>query len=129
MLHWCEYDPVTRAPLVLLECGRDTGQQFKSSGALVALAIRASLPSYTVLYRLADRPNPADPTVQDIESFRVMRTNPASETQWRTLSPAQWATALLQIRSHSWRHSQVAANDDRFADPPLPPVVASQAVR
>jgi hypothetical protein len=129
MVMWCEHDPVTRQPLLLLECARDVGQQHKPTPVLTALAIRAGLPSYTVLYRLADKPNPADPSVPDIEAFRVLRTNPEPQAEWRTLTPEQWATTLLALRSRSWRLNQPAANDARYGVDPMPPAIATVGAR
>lgn len=120
MLHFCEYDPVTKQPLLLLETARDVGQSSKPAPVLTALAQRAGLPCYIVLYRLADKPNPADPTVQDIQTFRVLRTNPDPQSEWRTMTPEQWASTLLVIRSRAWRNNQPAANADRYIVEPDP---------
>jgi hypothetical protein len=125
MVHWAEYDPMTKQPLLLLECARDVGQQHKPTPVLTALAIRAGLPAYTVLYRLSNTANPVDPSVPDIEAFRVLRTNPDPQSEWRTLTPEQWATTLLALRSRSWRANQPAANDPRYGVDPMPPAVVA----
>jgi hypothetical protein len=63
-----------------------------------ALARRANLPAYLLLYAPAAIPNPADPSQPDIASFRVKRLHPEPEHAFRTVNPEEWAKALLDIR-------------------------------
>jgi hypothetical protein len=39
-------------------------------------------------------------TYRDIEPFRVMRLWPRPDGAWRVVTPADWAIALLAIRTH-----------------------------
>ncbi|WP_374515587.1 hypothetical protein [Niveibacterium sp.] len=110
-----EYDDETREPLALIETARDVGQRRKVSTVTARLAMRAHVPAYCVLYRLAMHPNPADPTSQDIDQFRVKRIWPRPDPEWRILSPNAWAHALLSVRDwSSSRLDQQAANDPQW---------------
>lgn len=112
---WLEHDDLTKEPLALIETARDVGQPFKSGTVLVKLAKRARLPAYVCMYKLGDRRSPADPGCQDVVGFRVRRVYPRPEAAWRELTPAQWATGLLQIRA--WSAAKLerdAANDPYF---------------
>lgn len=107
-----ECDPRSMEPLALIETARDVGQVGKETRALAALARRANLPAFVLLYRVAESSNPGDPRFDDIAMFRVRRVFPYLESSWRTLTPPQWATALLDIRRWSaHRASLEAAND------------------
>lgn len=72
---YLEYDDGTKEPLALVEVARDCGQRFKAASVTMALSRRTVpvVPAYAVLYLPAELPNPADPLVPDIESFRVRR--------------------------------------------------------
>ena len=110
-----EFDGTSRTSLVLVEVARDRGQTWKSSTMIASLARMAGLPVYCVLYSVSERGNPADGRFADIEGFRVRRITPRPETNWRRLSPAQWAAALVRIRAWSIKRlGTMAANDDRF---------------
>lgn len=113
---YIEFDGGRREPLALIETARDVGQTWKASTITVALAKRAKLPAYVLLYQPSVKPNPADPQQHpDIMQFRIRRLHPRPEKQWRTLTPSQWARALLQIRSWSTRRLDAeAANDPRY---------------
>lgn len=107
-----EFDDQSREPLALIETARDVGQRRKSATVTARLAARARVPAYCVLYRLAEQPNPADPTSPDIDQFRIKRLWPSPEQEWRVLSPGSWANALLCVRE--WAASRLdmeAAND------------------
>lgn len=111
---WLEHDDLTKAPLALIETARDVGQPFKSGTVLLQLAKRARLPAYVCMYRVGDRPNPADPTCQDVIGFRVRRIYPRPEAVWRELTPAQWASGLVRIREWSAAKVDEAANDPAY---------------
>lgn len=76
----------------------------------------ADLPAFVALYKPAARANPASPAWHDIDGFRIKRVWPSPEADWRRLSPAEWANALLQIRDWQLRRfsSMPAANDDVY---------------
>jgi len=117
-----------KEPLALFELARDVGQPYKVTTAIAALARRAGIPAYCVLYRPATVPNPCDARAPDIASFRVRRVYPKPEQEWRTLSPGGFAEAILQIRAWSARRVGAelqAANDPQYNDVP-PAVVDTQ---
>ncbi len=116
---YVEYEASTRAPLILIETARDVGQRWKSATVVMELARRANVPAYALLYQLAETTNPADSRFADCAGFRIRRLYPKPERNWRTLSPAAWASALVRIRSWSIKRlGTVAANDDRFETRP-----------
>lgn len=102
---YVEYDDQRKEPLALIETARDVGQEYKPTTVSANLARRASLPCYCVLYSLSDQPNPADPQWRDISGFRVRRAWPNPETEWRELTPQEWADALLRVRQ--WKAKQL----------------------
>jgi len=115
-----------KQPLALFELARDVGQHHKTTTAIAALAKRSGLPAYCVLYKPASVPNPSDPRVPDIASFRVKRIHPKPEAEWRTLPPAAFAEGLLDIRAWSARRltaAMQAANDPMYHDAPPAAVV------
>ena len=97
---YVEYDDGSKEPLALIETARDVGQAFKATTVTTNLARRAGLAPYCVLYQASDLRNPADPEWRDIRAFRIMRLWPRPDRTWRTVTPAEWAQALLDIRSH-----------------------------
>jgi hypothetical protein len=105
---YVEYDDSSKEPLALIETARDVGQGYKAATVTRNLAKLAGLPSYCVLYLCGDRPNPADPAWRDVELFRVKRLWPRPEREWRTLTPNEWAHALLAIRSYSTKRLDAA---------------------
>jgi hypothetical protein len=86
--------------LALIETARDAGQAYKPATVTRNLVRRAGIAGYCVLYALSDLRNPADPTWRDIRAFRVMRLWPRPDDAWRSVTPAEWAQALLAIRTH-----------------------------
>jgi hypothetical protein len=111
-----EYDTDTREPLALIETARYVGQRHKPATVTAALARRAGIPAFTVLYEAANDPNPADKRFPDIARFRVRRLWPQPERSWRIVKPEQWAQALLHIRQwSSFRLDQEAANDNLWS--------------
>lgn len=96
---YVEYDDETKEPVALIETARDVGQAFKTATVLRGLARRADIPAFVVLYKVGESMNPADPTCEDIESFRVQRLWP-NRTRWHVLTPQRWSEALLRIRSN-----------------------------
>lgn len=114
---YVEFDGATREPLALIETAMDRGQAHKAASVTKRLASRAMIPAYCVLYRLGSSKNPADPTHWDIDQFRVKRLWPRPDAEWRSLSPEEWAAALLQIRAWAaQRLDAQAANDPFYAD-------------
>ena len=110
-----EYGYSGKLPLALIEVAQDIGQE-KPTGVIRELARMANLPAYVSLYTPAARANPASPAWHDIDGFRVKRVWPQPEADWRTLSPAEWANALVQIRDWQLRRfsSIPAANDETY---------------
>lgn len=116
---FAEYEHPTKYPLCLVEVGRDIGQE-KPAGVTRKLAQLAGIPAYVALYTPSTDPNPAGPDWPDIEQFRVRRLWPQPEESWRTLTPAQWAQALVQIRGWQLRRidARQAANDSEWERAP-----------
>ena len=110
-----EYDYPNKLPLCLVEVARDIGQE-KSTGVIHGLARMARIPAYVALYTHSDYPNPSNTNWPDIDRFRIKRVWPHPEPSWRTLSPDQWAKALVQIRGWQLRRFEVqdAANDSTY---------------
>lgn len=100
---YVEYDDRSKEPIALIEIARDVGQEYKPATVTKRLARRCvpELRAYTLLYRQAETPNPADPRERDIACFRVRRIWPEPETDWKMLSPAEWAALLLEIRERA----------------------------
>lgn len=107
-----EYGYSNKLPLALVEVARDIGQE-KPVGVIRELAKMANLPAFVSLYTPASCANPTSPAWHDIDAFRVKRVWPRPEPNWRMLTPAEWAKALVQIRDWQLRRfsSQLAAND------------------
>jgi hypothetical protein len=113
---YCEFDGTTREPLALIETAMDRGQGQKAASVTRRLAQRAMIPAYCVLYRIGSEKNPADPIYWDIDQFRVRRLWPRPEHSWRTLTPEEWAQALLKIRTWAAiRLDKEAANEPVYA--------------
>jgi len=110
-----EYGYSGKLPLALVEVAQDIGQE-KPTGVIRELAKLANLPAYVSLYTPAPRANPASPAWHDIDGFRVKRVWPKPEPSWRTLSPDEWANALVKIRDWQLRRfsSMPAANDETY---------------
>lgn len=100
---YVEYDDGTKEPIALIETARDVGQPYKTATVTANLAKRAELPCFVVLYALSDEKNPAYFLWFDIESFRVKRLWPKPESEWRIMSPQEWADNLLKMREWSTR--------------------------
>jgi hypothetical protein len=112
---YVEFDREDKEPLALIEVARDIGQSHKSATVVRRLAKRAKLPAYVVLYRPSEAANPTDAEHRDIASFRVRRLWPKPEDTWRALTPAEWASGLVQIRAWACcRLDREAANDPSF---------------
>lgn len=107
-----EYGYDNKLPLALVEVARDIGQE-KPTGLIREFARMANLPAFVSLYTPSPRANPASPAWHDIDGFRVRRVWPRPEPKWRSLTPGQWADALVQIRDWQLRKysSRAAAND------------------
>ena len=112
---FAEYDYPNKLPLCLIEVGRDIGQD-KPAGVIQNLAKLAGIPAYVALYTHSEYPNPSNENWPDIEQFRIRRIWPKPEESWRTLTPDEWAKALVQIRGWQLRrfHVQEAANDSTY---------------
>lgn len=111
---YVEYDDRSKEPLALVETARDVGQPFKPATVTLALAKKAKLPCYVVLYRPGKVANPADPRWPDIDRFRVRRLWPRPEGAWREISPEEWAHGLLRIRKWQAKRIDRAANDEIY---------------
>lgn len=112
---FAEYDFPNKLPLCLVEVAIDIGQE-KSTGVIAKLAQLAGIPAFVVLYTHADHANPANQNWPDIDHFRIKRIWPHPEPSWRTVSPDEWAKALVQIRNWQLRRfqAQPAANDAQY---------------
>jgi hypothetical protein len=112
---FAEYNYPDKLPLCLVEVARDIGQE-KPAGVIQNLAKLAGIPAYVALYSHSEYPNPSNTNWPDIQRFRVKRVWPHPEPAWRTLTPNQWANALVQIRGWQLRRFQVqeAANDPHY---------------
>lgn len=110
-----EYEYPNKLPLCLIEVAMDIGQE-KPVGVIRNLARLADIPAYVALYTHAERPNPSNHNWPDIEQFRIKRIWPRPEESWRTLSPNEWAQALVRIRGWQLRRFEVqeAANDAKY---------------
>jgi len=111
-----EYGYDNKLPLALVEVARDIGQE-KPTGVIKELARMANLPAFVSLYTPSSQANPASPARHDIEGFRVKRVWPRPEANWRSLTPSEWADALVQIRDWQLRKfaSETAANDGQYS--------------
>lgn len=112
---FAEYNYPDKLPLCLVEVARDIGQE-KPAGVIQNLARLAGIPAYVVLYTHAEHPNPSNANWPDIDHFRIRRLWPRPEESWRSLTPDEWAKALVQIRGWQLRRFQVqeAANDPTY---------------
>jgi hypothetical protein len=110
-----EYGFSNKLPLALVEVAQDIGQE-KPTGVLREMANMSNLPAFVALYTPAPRANPTSPAWHDIDEFRIKRVWPKPEREWRTLSPKEWANALVQIRDWQLRRfaTRVAANDEAY---------------
>lgn len=110
-----EYGYSNKLPLALVEVAQDIGQE-KPTGVIRELAKMANLPAFVALYTPASQANPAGPAWHDIDQFRVKRVWPKPERDWRSLSPSEWANALVHIRDWQLRRyvSMPAANDESY---------------
>jgi hypothetical protein len=68
----------------------------KATGGIRKLGKMSNLPAFVAPYTPASRANPVSPAWHDIDGFRVKRVWPKPEAKWRTLSPGEWANALVQ---------------------------------
>ena len=93
-----EYDDWSKEPLALLELAQDIGQDLKPATVIAALARRAGIEAFVVLYTLADSANPYAPSWRDISHFRVRGVAPSPLRTWWRYSPAEYAQFLLQLR-------------------------------
>lgn len=116
---WIESHDATKKPLVLIETAKDIGQDCKPSTILTNLAIRCDLPAYLVLYKVSERPNPADPTCKDIDAFRIKRLYPVPEHTFRTLTPAEWANGLIKAREHGLQKIEACGRMRKTGHDPL----------
>lgn len=95
---WVEYDDETKEPLALIEEALDIGQSYKCATVTENLARKSDLPALLVLWLPSAQPNPAAPECPDIERFRVKRLWPKPESDWRELSPLEYAKVLVRLR-------------------------------
>ena len=107
---WVEYGE-GREPLCLIETAIDVGQE-KHATVIQNLARRARLPAYVVLYARSIFPNPTDARANDLDGMRIKRLWPKPDREWRSLTPAEYARALLRIREWSARRLDLEAAND-----------------
>ena len=103
---WVECEDNTFRPLMLIETAMDVGQSFKTGTLTKNEASRGAkcgedIPAYVCLYTPGQTTNPADCKWPDIEKFRVKRLWPEPETDWKELTPAEWARKIVEIRKWS----------------------------
>ena len=112
---FAEYHRPIKLPLCLVEVAQDIGQE-KPAGVIRKLAELADIPAFVALYTPSSTRNPGSVEWPDIKCFRIKRLWPHPEVGWRTLTPQQWADALVQIRGWQLKRFAVqeAANDERF---------------
>jgi len=112
---FAEYNYPDKLPLCLIEVAQDIGQD-KPAGVIRNLAKLADIPAFVALYTHAEYPNPSNTNWPDIDHFRIKRIWPHPEDGWRTLTPDEWANALLKIRGWQLRRFQVQepANDPKY---------------
>ncbi len=96
-LIYAECHPGTFKPAALVELAQDRGQRHKSFKLVQELARRASLEAYVILYALSEVLNPTDFSCYDIKHFRIKQVCPKI-TDFKQLTPAQWASCLVRIR-------------------------------
>lgn len=113
---FAEYDYAGKLPLCLIEAAQDVGQETKPTGVIRRLAALANIPAFVALYTPSDQVNPTNPFWPDIERFRVRRLWPRPEHAWRTLTPQEWAEALVRIRGWQLKRFEVqeASNDPTY---------------
>jgi hypothetical protein len=115
---YVEFDGRNMQPLALIETARDVGQAYKCATVTANLARRARIPCFCLLYTVDAATNPADPLARDISRFRIRRLWPRPERSWRTVTPGEWANALVQIRAWSANRLDIeAANDPEWDRP------------
>lgn len=116
--YWVEY--LDRSiPVALVETAIDIGQSFKVAAVTRSLASGhvPTLPAYVALYRHAVTANPAYPGVPDISRFRVKQIWPKEESEFRIVSPQEWAHQIAEL--HCWKVK--ALSQGKFAfEPPIP---------
>jgi hypothetical protein len=112
---FAEYNYPDKLPLCLIEVAQDIGQD-KPAGVIRNLAKLAGIPAFVALYTHAEHPNPSNTNWPDIHHFRIKRVWPHPEEGWRSLTPDEWANALLRIRGWQLRRFQVqeAENDSTY---------------
>lgn len=101
---YVEYQDGTKEPIAIFETARDIGQDYKCATVTKRLAERAGLIAAIVLYKPSQTPNPANPSLPDIESFRVLPLLkkggiPVERSEWLVYSPEEWAKQLCKIRT------------------------------
>jgi hypothetical protein len=113
---WIEYREHDRQVLCLVETSIDTGRQdHKPATVITALAKRARVPAYLILYQRSPKQNPADPRFQDLEAMHIKRLHPRPDREWRQFTPQQYAEKLIALREWvSKRIDAEAANDPFF---------------
>lgn len=94
-----EYDYTGMYPVGLIETAQDNGKQDeKYIKPFRRLAETVKVPAYLVLYKVSERPNPADVLYQDIDSVRVKLIFPSTYDHFVTMTPKEWAEHLCELR-------------------------------
>jgi len=95
---WIEYERGNREPIAVIETAVDVGQANKCADVITAYARKADIVGMVVLYKLAKQGNPANPSVPDVERFRVKVTHPDPWSSWLEMTPRRYATMLMRMR-------------------------------
>ena len=100
---WIEYDYPGGAiePVMLIETKVDIGQESVSAEFLRALARRANVPAYIVLYTQSETFNPTAhyQNTPDIEMFRVRELYREHSFTWSYYSPREYIQLLTDTRN------------------------------
>lgn len=98
VIHYVEYNDLTKDPICLIETAQDVGQSRKPATVTKKLAEKAKLHAFTVLYTPSINKNPVDKRWPDIKKFRVKMIAPDETLLWKEFTPEEWAKALLSFR-------------------------------
>lgn len=104
--HWSDRGPVALIEAALTQANPNKYGFKKPATILSQLGRLAQIPTYVVLYMLADSMNPAAPGFRDIQEFFVQQWYPAKQNRYRAMSPKQYAEWLVLLRQERGNHLQ-----------------------
>jgi len=88
-------------PIALIETVKDTGQSFKQTGVMRALANMAKIPAWLVIYKVSTKNNPeVDPKlgpIKDIVSFRVKQVAPTLDKDFTEMTPKEYCVFEVNV--------------------------------